>query len=78
MMLNIKTLPTRFQERTAYFIFTGILKIKKAYLLISHRISIVRGRKGQRQSAFNFKVCIITKVCEEEWDGKSVNPDPEA
>lgn len=47
-------------------------------MLINHRISIVRGRKVQRQSAFNFKVCIITKVCEEEWDGKSVNPDPEA
>lgn len=63
-MLNMKNLPedSNKELHTWYILY---LK-KKAYLLISHRIPILRGQKGHRQSAFNFKVCIITKVCEEE------------
>lgn len=63
--VKYEELAFRFKQRIAYLIYF-ILKKKKAYLLISHRIPILRGQKGQRQSAFNFKVCIITKVCEEE------------
>lgn len=38
----------------------------------------MRGQKGQMHPAFNFKVCVMMKDCEEEGDGQPVNPEPEA
>lgn len=38
----------------------------------------MRGQKGQMHPAFNFKVCVMVKDCEEEGDGQPVNPEPEA
>lgn len=35
------------------------------------------GQKGQIHPAFNFKVGIIAKACEEGLHGQSVNPEPE-
>lgn len=61
MMLNIKTLPTRFKERTAYFIFTGILKKKKGiFVNQSQNLNCERSKRSktisfQLQSVYNHK-----------------------
>ena len=59
MMLNIKTLPTRLKERTAYFIFTGILK-KGIFVNQSQNLNCERSKSSktisfQLQSVYNHK-----------------------
>lgn len=61
--------------------FTGTITLSpSAHLLISHGIPIVGGLKGQIHPAFNFKVGIITKTCEEGLaDNQWIqNPSPRA